>query len=218
MANPPPPPGWYPRDHGFRWWDGSAWTSHTQPASIGSVLAEPVLQFVAKAGLLVQGGTSILDQNDRPIGSLVGQRNGAPASVLANELHVADANGQPILLVRDESFGRYRFVVEQPWAGPVGEIVQDNVLGAAKLSLRVGGRRVGLIKREKSRWSDFSVLEESGKKIASVTTTVEQKKYAVPGKYIVTRLQWYGPPDPVAPLVVASAIKVGRVFGAERSD
>ncbi|WP_233530115.1 hypothetical protein [Antrihabitans stalagmiti] len=182
------------------------------------MLAEPILQFVTKAGLLAQGDTTILDQNDRRIGSLVEQRNGASTTWLANELHVVDTSGRPILRVIDESFGTYRFVVERPWAGPVGEIIQDNVLGAAKLSLRAGGRRVGSIHREKSRWSDFSVVDESGKKIASVTTTVEQKKYAVPGRYVVTRLLLRGSPDPVASLVVASAMKVGRVFGAERSD
>lgn len=28
---PLPPPGWYPQQGQLRWWDGSAWTVHTQP-------------------------------------------------------------------------------------------------------------------------------------------------------------------------------------------
>jgi hypothetical protein len=34
MAQPPPPAGWYPDPaaaDSMRWWDGSAWTAHTQP-------------------------------------------------------------------------------------------------------------------------------------------------------------------------------------------
>jgi len=31
---PPPPPGWYqdPAGPGLRWWDGTRWTEHHQPA------------------------------------------------------------------------------------------------------------------------------------------------------------------------------------------
>jgi hypothetical protein len=34
MNQPPPPPGWYqdPRGPGLRWWDGTNWTEHHQPA------------------------------------------------------------------------------------------------------------------------------------------------------------------------------------------
>ena len=34
MNSPPPPPGWYqdPSGPGLRWWDGTRWTEHEQPA------------------------------------------------------------------------------------------------------------------------------------------------------------------------------------------
>lgn len=32
MTQNPPPAGWYPSDHGERYWDGTAWTAHTRPA------------------------------------------------------------------------------------------------------------------------------------------------------------------------------------------
>nr|WP_271209218.1 DUF2510 domain-containing protein [Rhodococcus wratislaviensis] len=242
MANPPPPPpGWYPHDHRLRWWDGSEWTSHAQPmpsqqvrspANAGAasgvtstMLTEPVLQFVCQAGLLVHESPMILDRNDLRIGAVLELRNGAPATWLATELHVVDAHDRPVLLIRDKTFGTYRFVVERPWSGPIGEIVQDNVLGSARLSLRVAGRRVGRVHRENWRkwrkwreWSDFSIIDESGDEIARVTRTVETKKFPVAGKYVVTRLLMRGLPDPVASLVVASALKAGRVFSSERFD
>jgi Protein of unknown function (DUF2510) len=36
VNQPPPPPGWYqdPTAPGLRWWDGTRWTEHQQPAVV----------------------------------------------------------------------------------------------------------------------------------------------------------------------------------------
>ena len=225
MANPPPPAGWYPHGQALRWWDGSQWTEHIQPLPkpgvIGSaMLAEPVLQFV-HTGSMFARDYSILSQSDMQVGRVAGMRAGAPATMLVDEFHLIDAKYQPVLIVKVKSFGTHRFEVVRPWRGLVGEIVQDNVLGRARLSLRVGSQRVAKVNRKGRRSLDFDIVDESGTEIARVTKRSERIQ-TVPdltGKRVVLRLEMDRRlPEPLACVVVATTLAADHVFSGESFD
>ena len=224
MSHPAPPPGWYPDpagSPGTRWWDGQGWTGHVQQAPAGpSLYDQPVLLVHQKTKLVeLTNEYAVLDGNGQQIGAVVqvGQ-SGARKAVrllssldqfLTHRLEVRDARGPVLVLTRPAKLMKSRVVVERPDGAPIGEIVQASVFGKIRFDLVAGGQLVGAIQAENWRAWDFAVTDAAGTEVARITKTWEglaRTMFTTADRYVV--LVHYRLPDPLASMVVASALTV----------
>jgi len=109
-----------------------------------------------------------------------------PAKFLKSRVQVAYANGQP-----------------------VGEIIQENVLGKIRFSFVVNGQLYGGIQAENWRAWNFMVHDHTGQEIARITKTWEgfaRTMFTTADNYVVQVHQQL--PDPLASLVAAAALTV----------
>ena len=152
-------------------------------------------------GAVVQVGQSGLKKAARLVSSI--------DQFLTHRLEVRDARGPVLALTRPAKFVKSRVVVERPDGAPVGEIVQANVFGKIRFDLVAGGQLVGAIQAENWRAWDFAITDAAGTEVARITKKWEglaRTLLTTADRYVV--LVHYRLPDPLASMVVASALTV----------
>jgi uncharacterized protein YxjI len=128
---------------------------------------------------------------------------------MTHRLEVRDARGTVLVLTRPAKVVKSRVVVQRPDGSPVGEIVQANVFGKIRFDLVAGGQLVGAIQAENWRAWDFGITDAAGTEVARITKQWEglaRTLFTTADRYVV--LVHYRLPDPLASMVVASALTV----------
>ncbi|WP_225095238.1 phospholipid scramblase-related protein [Streptomyces sp. CoH27] len=263
------PAGWYPDPHGapqtLRYWDGTQWTQHTNPAQApagqapqvqapaqqygvpqqqaadpkvqrqvqqqagiqgggpggGTIFTEPILVVNQKAKLIeVTNEYKVMDQHGRDIGSVTEVGQGVLKKIMrfvssldqfmTHKLEIRDAYGQPqLLLTRPAKFFKSRVVVSRPDGSPVGEIVQQNMIGKINFAMNANGRQVGAIKAENWRAWNFAIVDHADNEVARITKTWEglaKTLFTTADNYVLQI--HYQLPEPLLSLVVATALTV----------
>jgi uncharacterized protein YxjI len=128
---------------------------------------------------------------------------------MTHRLEVRDARGPVLVLTRPAKVMKSRVLVQRPDGSPIGEIVQANVFGKIRFDLVAGGQLVGAIQAENWRAWDFAITDAAGTEVARITKKWEglaRTLFTTADRYVV--LVHYRLPDPLASIVVASALTV----------
>jgi uncharacterized protein YxjI len=208
VAVPPPPPGpgWQP--------------AGAQQVTGASLYDQPVLLVSQKTKLIeLTNEYAVFDGQGQQIGAVVevGQSTLKKAfrflseldQYLTHRLEVRDATGPILVLTRPAKIVKSRVVVSRPDGGPIGEIVQANVFGKIRFDLVANGQVVGAIQAENWRAWNFAVIDAAGTEVARITKKWEglaRTLFTTADRYVV--LVHYRLPDPLASMVVASALTV----------
>ncbi|MET7612654.1 LURP-one-related/scramblase family protein [Streptomyces seoulensis] len=187
----------------------------------GTLFTEPVLVVNQKAKLIeLTNEYKVMDQNGRDLGAVVEVGQGVLRKILrfvsswdqflTHRLEIRDTTGQPqLLLTRPAKIFKSRVLVARPDGSPVGEIVQQNMIGKINFALNVDGRQVGAIKAENWRAWNFAIVDDAGTEIARITKTWEglaKTLFTTADNYV---LQIHRPlSEPLRSLVVATALTV----------
>ncbi|GHC58600.1 hypothetical protein GCM10010349_27140 [Streptomyces flavofungini] len=187
----------------------------------GTLFSEPVLVVNQKAKLIeLTNEYSVMDQSGNQLGSVVqvGQSTlkkvarfvSSVDQFMTHKLEIRDAYGTPqLLMTRPRKFMKSRVVVERPDGQPVGEIVQQNVIGKINFAMLVNGQQVGAIKAENWRAWNFSIVDQSDNEVARITKTWEglaKTMFTTADNYVLQI--HFQLPDPLLSLVVATALTV----------
>ncbi len=185
-----------------------------------SLYEQPVLLVTQKTKLIeLTNEYAVLDGQGQQIGAVVqvGQSSLKKAvrlvsnfdQFLTHRLEVRDARGPVLVLTRPAKVVRSRLVVQRPDGAPVGEIVQANVFGRIRFDLLANGALVGAMQAENWRAWDFAITDAAGVEVARITKKWEglaRTLFTTADRYVV--LVHYRLPDPLASLVIASALTV----------
>ncbi|MCD9876468.1 phospholipid scramblase-related protein [Streptomyces guryensis] len=187
----------------------------------GSLFTEPVLVVNQKAKLIeVTNEYKVMDQNGNQIGSVteVGQSTlkkvarfvSSLDQFMTHRLEIRDAYGQPqLVLTRPAKVFKSRVLVSRPDGSPVGEIVQQNMIGKINFAMNVDGRQVGAIKAENWRAWNFAIVDHADNEVARITKTWEglaKTMFTTADNYVLQI--HYQLPEPLLSLVVATALTV----------
>ncbi|MFJ9038426.1 phospholipid scramblase-related protein [Streptomyces sp. NPDC102406] len=187
----------------------------------GSLFTEPVLVVNQKAKLIeLTNEYSVMDQHGNQLGSVteIGQSSLKKAlrfvssvdQFMTHKLEIRDAYGQPqLVLTRPAKFMKSRVVVERPDGSPVGEIVQQNVIGKINFAMNVNGQQVGAIKAENWRAWNFAIVDHADTEVARITKTWEglaKTMFTTADNYVLQI--HFQLPEPLLSLVVATALTV----------
>ncbi|MGW6398358.1 phospholipid scramblase-related protein [Streptomyces sp. NPDC055134] len=187
----------------------------------GSLFTEPVLVVNQKAKLIeLTNEYTVMDQNGAQIGSVVQVGQSALKKVarfvssldqfMTHKLEIRDAYGQPqLVMTRPAKFMKSRVVVERPDGSPVGEIVQQNMIGKINFGINVNGQQIGAIKAENWRAWNFSIVDHADNEVARITKTWEglaKTMFTTADNYVLQI--HYQLPEPLLSLVVATALTV----------
>ncbi|MEV0524171.1 phospholipid scramblase-related protein [Streptomyces sp. NPDC050439] len=187
----------------------------------GSLFTEPVLVVNQKAKLIeLTNEYSVMDQAGNTLGSVVqvGQSTlkkvarfvSSVDQFMTHKLEIRDAYGQPVLnLTRPRKFMKSRVIVERPDGQPIGEIVQQNMIGKINFAIMVNGQQAGAIKAENWRAWNFSIVDHADNEVARITKTWEglaKTMFTTADNYVLQI--HYQLPEPLLSLVVATALTV----------
>ena len=187
----------------------------------GTLFSEPVLVVNQKAKLIeLTNEYTVMDQNGNQLGSVteVGQSALKKAlrfvssvdQFLTHRLEIRDAYGRPqLLLTRPAKILKSRVVVTRPDGSPVGEIVQQNMIGKINFAMNVNGQQVGAIKAENWRAWNFAIVDHAENEVARITKTWEglaKTMFTTADNYVLQI--HYQLPEPLLSLVVATALTV----------
>lgn len=187
----------------------------------GGLFSEPVLVVNQKAKLIeLTNEYTVMDQSGNQLGSVVQVGQSALKKVarfvasvdqfMTHKLEIRDAHGTPqLLMTRPRKFMKSRVLVERPDGQPVGEIVQQNVIGKINFAMTADGRQVGAIKAENWRAWNFSIVDHTDNEVARITKTWEglaKTMFTTADNYVLQI--HYQLPDPLLSLVVATALTV----------
>ncbi|MGW0413127.1 phospholipid scramblase-related protein [Streptomyces collinus] len=187
----------------------------------GTLFTEPVLVVNQKAKLIeLTNEYKVMDQNGRELGAVteVGQSVlrkilrfvSSLDQFLTHKLEVRDAHGQPqLVLTRPAKFFKSRVLVTRPDGSPVGEIVQQNMIGKINFAMNADGRQVGAIKAENWRAWNFAIVDHADNEVARITKTWEglaKTLFTTADNYVLQI--HYQLPEPLLSLVVATALTV----------
>ncbi|MEU3511998.1 phospholipid scramblase-related protein [Streptomyces longwoodensis] len=187
----------------------------------GTLFSEPVLVVNQKAKLIeLTNEYTVMDQHGNQLGSVVQVGQSALRKVvrflasidqyLTHKLEIRDAHGRPVLrLTRPAKFLKSRVIVERPDGQPVGEIVQQNVLGKINFAMTANGQQVGAIKAENWRAWNFAIVDHADNEVARITKTWEglaKTLFTTADNYVLQI--HYQLPEPLLSLVVATALTV----------
>ena len=187
----------------------------------GSLFTEPVLVVNQKAKLIeLTNEYKVMDQNGNQIGSVteVGQSTlkkvarfvSSLDQFMTHRLEIRDAYGQPqLVLTRPAKVFKSRVLVSRPDGSPVGEIVQQNMIGKINFALVVNDQQVGAIKAENWRAWNFAIVDHAGNEVARITKTWEglaKTMFTTADNYVLQI--HYQLPEPLLSLVVATALTV----------
>ena len=187
----------------------------------GSLFTEPVLVVNQKAKLIeLTNEYTVMDQNGRQIGSVTEIGQSALKKVarfvssldqfMTHRLEIRDAYGQPqLVLTRPAKFFKSRVEVSRPDGSPVGEIVQQNMIGKINFAMNANGQQVGAIKAENWRAWNFAIVDHAENEVARITKTWEglaKTMFTTADNYVLQI--HYQLPEPLLSLVVATALTV----------
>ncbi|AZM56769.1 scramblase [Streptomyces sp. WAC 01529] len=187
----------------------------------GTLFTEPVLVVNQKAKLIeLTNEYSVMDQAGNTLGSVVqvGQSTlkkiarfvSSIDQFMTHKLEIRDAYGQPqMLLTRPRKFMKSRVIVEHADGRPVGEIVQQNMIGKINFAMMVNGQQVGAIKAENWRAWNFAIVDHADNEVARITKTWEglaKTMFTTADNYVLQI--HYQLPEPLLSLVVATALTV----------
>ncbi|NEC85878.1 phospholipid scramblase-related protein [Streptomyces sp. SID12501] len=187
----------------------------------GTLFTEPVLVVNQKAKLIeLTNEYKVMDQQGRELGSVVQVGQSALKKILrfvasidqfmTHKLEIRDAHGQPVLLLtRPRKFMKSRVIVQRPDGSPVGEIVQQNMIGKINFAINAGGQQVGAIKAENWRAWNFAIVDHAENEVARITKTWEglaKTMFTTADNYVLQI--HYQLPEPLLSLVVATALTV----------
>ncbi|MDQ0994092.1 phospholipid scramblase-related protein [Streptomyces sp. V3I7] len=187
----------------------------------GTLFSEPVLVVNQKAKLIeLTNEYKVMDQQGRDLGSVVQVGQNAFKKLLrlvssldqfmTHKLEIRDAHGRPVLLLtRPAKIFKSRVIVTRPDGSPVGEIVQQNMIGKINFALNVNGQKVGAIRAENWRAWNFSIVDHADTEVARITKTWEglaKTLFTTADNYVLQI--HYQLPDPLLSLVVATALTV----------
>ncbi|MER7561601.1 phospholipid scramblase-related protein [Streptomyces sp. NPDC048523] len=187
----------------------------------GTLFTEPVLVVNQKAKLIeLTNEYKVMDQNGNQLGSVTQVGQSAFRKIvrffysidqfMKIKLEIRDAHGQPLmLLTRPGKIFKSRVIVERPDGSPVGEIVQQNMIGKINFALMVNGQQVGAIKAENWRAWNFAIVDHTENEVARITKTWEglaKTMFTTADNYVLQI--HYQLPEPLLSLVVATALTV----------
>jgi hypothetical protein len=187
----------------------------------GTLFTEPVLVVNQKAKLIeLTNEYKVMDQNGNQIGSVSEVGQSALRKVVrflsdldqffTHKLEIRDAHGQPqLLLTRPGKIFKSRVIVSRPDGSPVGEIVQQNMIGKINFAMNVNGQQVGAIKAENWRAWNFAIVDHADNEVARITKTWEglaKTLFTTADNYVLQI--HYQLPEPLLSLVVATALTV----------
>lgn len=187
----------------------------------GTLFTEPILVVNQKAKLWEMASEySVFDQHGNQLGFVaqVGQSGVQKAmrmftdldSLMTHRFEIRDAAHQPVLRVtRPRTMFKSKFLITRGDDAPVGEIVQENLLGKIRFGFLVNGQKVGGINAENWRAWNFAIVDHTDTEVARITKTfagLARSLMTTADNYVVQlhrRLE-----DPLASMVVASALTV----------
>lgn len=187
----------------------------------GTLFTEPVLVVNQKAKLIeLTNEYKVMDQQGRDLGAVVEVGQSALKKVLrfvssldqfmTHRLEIRDPYGQPqLVLTRPAKVFKSRVVVTRPDGSPVGEIVQQNMIGKINFAMNADGRQVGAIRAENWRAWNFSIVDHADNEVARITKTWEglaKTMFTTADNYVLQI--HYQLPEPLLSLVVATALTV----------
>ncbi|MEU6552276.1 phospholipid scramblase-related protein [Streptomyces sp. NPDC046915] len=187
----------------------------------GTLFTEPVLVVNQKAKLIeVTNEYKVMDQNGREIGSVVQVGQSLIKKIvrfvssldqfMTHKLEIRDAYGQPqLLLTRPGKIFKSKVIVQRPDGSPVGEIVQQNMIGKINFAMNADGQKVGAIKAENWRAWNFAIVDHADNEVARITKTWEglaKTLFTTADNYVLQI--HYQLPEPLLSLVVATALTV----------
>ncbi|WP_370943567.1 phospholipid scramblase-related protein [Amycolatopsis sp. cg5] len=187
----------------------------------GTLFTEPVLVVNQRAKLIEMANEfGVFDQNGTRLGGVVqvGQSTLKKAirlltnydQFLTHKFEVRDANHSTVLKVtRPAKVFKSRFLVTRADDSPIGEIVQENMIGKIRFSFMVNGQKVGGIQAENWRAWNFSIKDHTETEVARVTKTwggFIKAAFTTADNYVV---EIHRPlQDPLASMVVATALTI----------
>ncbi|MDH6213009.1 phospholipid scramblase-related protein [Streptomyces pseudovenezuelae] len=188
----------------------------------GPLFTEPVLVISQKAKLIeLTNEYKVMDQHGKQIGSVteVGQSTLKKAlrfgssldQFLTHRLEIRDAEGEPqLLLTRPAKLLKSKVAVTRPDGTPVGEIVQQNVVGKINFAINADDdQQIGAIRAENWRAWNFAVVDHCDNEVARITKTWEglaRTAFTTADNYVLQI--HYQLPEPLLSLVVAAALTV----------
>ncbi|GHH82485.1 scramblase [Streptomyces sulfonofaciens] len=187
----------------------------------GTLFTEPVLVVNQKAKLIeLTNEYSVFDQQGNTMGSVVEVGQSALKKALrfvssvdqfmTHRLEIRDAHGRPqLVLTRPAKLMKSRVVVERPDGQPVGEIVQQNVIGKINFGIHANGSQIAAIKAENWRAWNFAIVDHADNEVARITKTWEglaKTMFTTADNYVLQI--HYQLPEPLLSLVVATALTV----------
>ena len=187
----------------------------------GTLFTEPILVVNQKARLIeINNEYAIYSQDGTQIGAVrqVGQSTAKKVlrvvsnldQYMTHHLQVIDQNGQVALsLTRPAKMVKSKILVKGHDDQPIGEIVQQNMIGKIRFGLQANGVDIGSINAENWRAWNFNILDHTGTEVARITKTWEglaKTMFTTADNYVV---QIHRPlEDPLRAMVVASAVSV----------
>lgn len=191
------------------------------PTGGGTVFTEPILVVNQKAKVIeVNNEYAVYDQQGTQIAAVrqVGQSTAKKVmrvltsldQYMTHKLEIVDASGAALLrITRPAKVIKSKFQIERGDGTPVGEIVQENMIGKIRFGLTSGGHTVGSLNAENWRAWNFNIQDHTGTEVARITKTWEgfaKTLFTTADNYVVTIHRPLE--DPLRSLVVAAALSV----------
>lgn len=190
------------------------------PKGGGTLFTEPVLVVSQKAKLIeLENEYAILNQEGGQVGAVrqVGQSTAKKVlravssfdQFMTHNLQVVDGTGAVQLqLTRPRKMMKSKIIVQDGSGNPVGEIVQQNMVGKVRFGLMVDGQQIGSINAENWRAWNFSI-REGEEEVARITKTfvgLAKAMFTTADNYVV---QIHRPLEgPMQALTIAAAVSV----------
>ncbi|WP_067563388.1 phospholipid scramblase-related protein [Nocardia acidivorans] len=187
----------------------------------GTVFTEPILVVNQKVKLIEMANEySVFDQHGRQIGAVVEVGQSALKKAvrfmssydqfMTHKLEIRDGQGQTMLRVtRPAKVFKSRFLIEHGSGRPIGEIIQENMIGKINFSFVVNGQQIGGIRAENWRAWNFMIHDHTGQEVARITKTWEgllKNMFTTADNYVVQIHRQL--PQPLLSMVVASGLAI----------
>ncbi|MEV6773595.1 phospholipid scramblase-related protein [Nocardia sp. NPDC051030] len=187
----------------------------------GTLFTEPILVVNQKVKLIEMANEyGVFDQHGRQIGAVVEVGQSALKKAvrflssydqfMTHKLELRDAYGQTQLrITRPAKVFKSKFLLEHGSGQPIGEIVQDNMIGKINFSFMVNGQQIGSMRGENWRAWNFAILDHTGQEVARITKTWEgllKNMFTTADNYVVQIHRQL--PQPLLSMVVASGLAI----------